>query len=276
MTNVANKQIGYETMAVIFIDILGTKNNTGFDHKYAIHRIFHGEARLNERRREIHSNFDRYVWDFSDCAYFIYKRKQGCKLPDMRMLEIAMYNTSLSVLRIINEGYLVRGGIAVGDAFVDELGFFGPAIEEAYLNESDKKRNRMPLILLDDKLGEDFQAYVKSARDPGNDPDNIIKQQLIEEMYSHDIPNLVEYEDGKYFLNIFYHMEGFGPILNMENVSLSLAQIKENFAKAYDDNVRVDTEQGVQNKWNWMKEYLARKHNRLNPNVVSGTFSSIL
>ena len=38
----------YRKMVVIFVDLLGTKNNKRFEDKFFIHRLFHGEARTNE------------------------------------------------------------------------------------------------------------------------------------------------------------------------------------------------------------------------------------
>ena len=129
----------YQKMAVIFIDLLGTKNNKNFEDKFLIHRIFHGEALANEKRNMQHVIYERKVYSFSDCAYIFYYYKPGIeehRKNDMNLVYIAMYNTSLSLLRIMNAGYLVRGGIAFGDAYFDELGFFGPAVEEAYGLES--------------------------------------------------------------------------------------------------------------------------------------------
>ena len=52
----------YEKMVVIFVDLLGTKNN----------RLFHSEVKANENRKHEHVIYDRNVYIFSDCAYFFY------------------------------------------------------------------------------------------------------------------------------------------------------------------------------------------------------------
>ncbi len=43
----------YRKMVVIFVDLLGTKNNKRFEDKLLIHRLFHGEAKINEQRNLI-------------------------------------------------------------------------------------------------------------------------------------------------------------------------------------------------------------------------------
>lgn len=67
----------YQKMAVIFIDLLGTKNNKKFEDKLLIHRIFHEEALANEKRNMQHVIYERKVYSFSDCAYIFYYYKPG-------------------------------------------------------------------------------------------------------------------------------------------------------------------------------------------------------
>lgn len=67
----------YRKMVVIFVDLLGTKNNTNFQDKYLIHRLFHGEFKTNEKRNASHVAYDRKVYSFSDCAYFFYFYKDS-------------------------------------------------------------------------------------------------------------------------------------------------------------------------------------------------------
>lgn len=62
----------YEKMVVIFVDLLGTKNNKKYDDNLFIHRLFHSEVKANENRKHEHVIYDRNVYIFSDCAYFFY------------------------------------------------------------------------------------------------------------------------------------------------------------------------------------------------------------
>lgn len=179
---------GYQNMVVIFVDLLGTRNNKKYEDKYLIHRIFHSEAKNNEKRNLNHVIYDRKVFSFSDCAYFIYYYKHGIednRKDDMRLLQVAMYNTSISLLRILNAGYLVRGGIAFGSAYFDELGFFGPAIEQAY--ELESQYADIPIIALTPEMGKQYCDWEKK-----NTSDTI-------NLLMTNSPTLVENDKDKFF-----------------------------------------------------------------------------
>lgn len=49
----------YEKMVVIFVDLLGTKNNKKYDDNLFIHRLFHSEVKANENRKHEHVIYDR-------------------------------------------------------------------------------------------------------------------------------------------------------------------------------------------------------------------------
>lgn len=106
-----------------------------FDEKFAVHRVFHEEVQNNEARKDAnpHVIYTRTLRSFSDCVFVLYSYKDGIaddRKNDLNLLYIALYNTSLSIIRIMNAGFLVRGGASLGDAFIDELGFFGSAVED--------------------------------------------------------------------------------------------------------------------------------------------------
>lgn len=265
----------YDKMVVIFIDLLGTKNNKKFKDKFLIHRLFHGEARTNEERNLSHVIYERKVFSFSDCAYFFYYYKDGVddsRKDNMQLLQIAMSNTSISLLRILNAGYLVRGGITFGDAYFDELGFFGPAVEEAYQLESNYAD--IPIIALSPILGKNFYSWEESKTDM-----NIIDLLMTSR------PMLVERTDDKYFLNIFYQLETFMPSLSLESENVDIDNIKQNLFRVIsrDKDIYKDIQSShkknkstIYEKLDWMEKYLKSKHNRLNTNIVSGGFSGIM
>lgn len=251
----------YKEMVVIFVDLLGTKNNTKFEDKLFIHQIFHGEAKMSETRNLDHVIYDRKVFSFSDCAYFFYHYKDGIedsRKNNMKLIQTAMFNTSLSLLRILNAGYLVRGGISFGLAYFDELGFFGPAVEEAYKLESEDAQ--YPMILLNQKLGKEFYEWDTSQ----------IDMNFVNEIMT-SVPLLIEKEKdtGKYFLNIFYQVEAFGSTLQLETEKVDIEIIKQNLNTTiskdkllYKENVRVCS------KLEWMEKYLELKHSQLRDGVV--------
>lgn len=264
----------YRKMVVIFVDLLGTKNNVEFNDKFFIHRLFHEEVRMNEKRNQNHVIYDRKVYSFSDCAYFFYYYKEGIedsRKDDMRLLQIAMYNTSISLLRILNSGYLVRGGIAFGDAYFDELGFFGPAVEEAYMLESNYAD--VPMLAMNPSLGKLFYEWEESVTD-----------MHVCDFLMTSRPLLVEKDKDKYFLNIFYQLES-APQLRLEKESVNINDIKQTLQnvilrdkeKYKNRHVEVGRKRAtIYEKLDWFEKYLLTKHCRLRQDVVEGAFCGVM
>lgn len=265
----------YSKMVVIFVDLLGTKNNKRFEDKFLIHRLFHGEARTNEQRNLNHVIYDRKVYSFSDCAYFFYFYKDGIedsRKDDMKLIQIAMYNTTISLLRILNAGYLVRGGITFGEAYFDELGFFGPAVEEAYGLECSYAD--VPMVALSPELGKKFYDWEESQTN----------MELVNLLMT-SRPMLVEREDEKYFLNIFYQLEAGSPALALEDGYVEINQIKNHLynvilrdkEKYKDAQVSHEKRKAtIYEKLDWIEKYLQTKHNRIRTEIVSGTYSGVV
>ncbi len=265
----------YRKMVVIFVDLLGTKNNKRFEDKFLIHRLFHGEAKTNEQRNLDHVIYDRKVYSFSDCAYFFYYYKDGIeehRKDDMKLIQIAMSNTAISLLRILNAGYLVRGGITFGDAYFDELGFFGPAVEEAYGLESSYAD--VPMIALSPQLGKKFYEWEEAET-----------SMEIVNLLMTSRPMLVEKESNKYFLNIFYQLEAFSTELVLENDRVELDEIKRNIYRVisrdkekYKDKQAAKEERKatIYEKLDWFEKYLQTKHNRMNLDIISGAYSGVV
>lgn len=270
-----NEMDAYQKMAVIFIDLLGTKNNKRFEDKLLIHRIFHEEARANEKRNMQHVIYERKVYSFSDCAYIFYYYKPGIeddRKNDMNLVYIAMYNTSLSLLRIMNAGYLVRGGIAFGDAYFDELGFFGPAVEEAYGLESGYAD--VPIVALEPKLGKAVSDW----------EDSQTSQELVKLLMT-SRPRVVEYSDGKYFMNPFYSLERAQTLI-LESGSIEMDEVKQNLYRIIArDKVKYGNQKSpsrpeekkatIYEKLDWFEQYMHTKHLRLKPEHAPGSFSQI-
>lgn len=265
----------YRKMVVIFVDLLGTKNNKRFEDKFLIHRLFHGEAKTNEQRNLDHVIYDRKVYSFSDCAYFFYYYKDGIeehRKDDMKLIQIAMSNTAISLLRILNAGYLVRGGITFGGAYFDELGVFGPAVEEAYGIESSYAD--VPMIALSPQLGKKFYEWEEAET-----------SMEIVNLLMTSRPMLVEKESNKYFLNIFYQLEAFSTELVLENDRVELDEIKRNIYRVilrdkekYKDiqAAKEERKATIYEKLDWFEKYLQTKHNRMNLDIISGAYSGVV
>lgn len=251
----------YKDMVVIFVDLLGTQNNSRFEDKLFIHEVFHSEARVNESRNLNHVIYDRKVYSFSDCAYFFYFYKDGIeesRKDDMKLINIAMFNTSISLLRFLNAGYLVRGGVTFGKAYFDELGFFGPAVEEAFRLENNYAK--VPIVALDPNLGREFSRW--------NLTNNMTSRpMLVENGNFKEDDKIIE----KYFLNIFYQLE-LNQSLHLETEKVELPIISQRLLEIIEsDKVKYRKDIKVYSKLVWMEEYLKTKQNqnRLKTGMVS-------
>lgn len=248
----------YEDMIVIFLDILGSKEMSSFDEKYKIHRIFHESVKqsqdLQETKEKEHVAYTRKLFSFSDCAYVFYKYK-----PDMedsrkdlnKLFRVALLNTSLMTLRLLNEGYLVRGGVTYGSAYFDELSFFGPAVERAYLIES--KMAITPRILIDQHFGEqvflDENKIYENSFGPSSPHYNFLPKRSY-------IPTIVSPDQTEYILNVLYILEMEGSI-NLGDTLVKHCELKINVTsnlliqiEKHKDNINITR------KLLWKKKYI--------------------
>jgi hypothetical protein len=87
--------------------------------------------------------------------------------------------------------------VSLGEGYYDELGCFGPAIEEAYLLESSKANGAIyPTIKLHDSLGAFLFEYESGVR-----------EQFDVNKYLSPRPFILKQDNG-YFVNLFYGIEG--------------------------------------------------------------------
>jgi hypothetical protein len=238
-------------MAVIFVDILGTQFMDEFEQKHFIHRLFHEEVELAKERQKTlsHVVYDRKLYSFSDCAYFFYFYKDGIeekRKNDDNLCFIAAFNASLTILKLMKHGFLVRGGIAFGDTYLDDLGFFGPAVERAHKIES--KEAIYPRIMFDSEIGKSVYNWERSQE----------KEPIMVELMKH-IPSLVENDDDTYCLNSFYQLE-LSPSFDMQGIPVHLQDVVD----ALENKIKVDRDKFSDNecimkKLDWMENKLLSK-----------------
>ena len=193
----------YHKSLVIFIDILGTKDNNNFDSLFKVNKLFRKLTKEQEeqdnKEHNLHRIYKRTIFSFSDCAYIIYDYKDGIeenRKNDTILSWVALYNTVYMLQKLIKEGYVFRGGITFGDVYYDknENIVFGPAIVEAYELESKYAKN--PRVLIQDSLAIKILEYQ-------NDKENIcpgissINCEIINK----------DFEDSKYYINYFNNID---------------------------------------------------------------------
>jgi len=266
----------YEDMIVIFLDILGSKEMSSFEEKYKIHRIFHESVKhsqdLQDSEGKEHVAYTRKLFSFSDCAYIFYKYK-----PDIdesrkelnKLFQVALFNTSLMTLKLLNEGYLIRGGVTYGSAYFDELSFFGPAVEDAYFLES--KKAVTPRILIEPNFGEKILHHEQVVYDEYFGPSSINHRILPKRSY---IPTIVMSDGTDFILNKLYILEMEGSI-DLGDISISHHEMKENVMSNISDKIeKYKADDKITKKLIWMKNYI--ESSKLSLEFSSSSFTQLV
>ena len=159
----------FKECLVIFIDILGTRDNNSFESLYEINSLFRNlikeQEMIDNYDINMHRIYKRTVFSFSDCCYIIYDYKDGIeedKKDYIKLSWVALYNTNYMLERLISKGYFFRGGIKFGNIFYDkkENMIFGPAISEAY--ELESKYAKYPRVLIEENLAKEILSFHNS------------------------------------------------------------------------------------------------------------------
>jgi len=259
-------------MVVIFIDVLGSKEMRDFDQKYEIHSLFHSSVKESQNRQSSenlsHVAYERKLFSFSDCAYIVYYYKEGIeeqRKDESKLIQVALYNTSILLTKIMSKGYLVRGGATYGDAFVDHDGCFGPAVDRAY--EIESKEAIYPQVMLDDALGRtQYEFETKTQSDS-----SFI---MFNKMTRDRVARIANKLDDKYFLNIFYHIE-MERTLSYDGEEISIDTVKEVLLnKIEGDLIACRDDERVIKKLVWFKEYVTNLSCCLKDDQI--TFSTTL
>lgn len=217
--------------------------------------MFHTSVRESQDRQNSkhlsHVSYDRKLFSFSDCAFITYFYKENideARKDERALLQVTLYNTSILLTKIASRGYIVRGGISYGDAFVDHDECFGPAVEEAYLLES--KFANYPRVLLSETAGRlqyDFETEIQSSP----------KVLQFKTMIKNGVAQIVNCDDKQFYLNIFYHLEMEGE-LNYDGEIITLREIKSVIIKKVDaDLSRHKGNAKIKEKLLWLKAYVS-------------------
>lgn len=243
----------YDDMIIIFLDILGTKDTQEFKTMFNIHSTFHTEM-LNHQERQNnlpHVKYLRESRSFSDCAYLIYKLKEGTERSEENLLNLfytALYNSTISILQFYSRGFLVRGGATIGKAYTDELGFFGPGINQAYTLED--KIARVPRVVLNKELGEKL-SLIEEMRIQNANP------LILDLMNPKRVLLIQKDEDGEYFLNIFYQLQISGAIYDPQGFQLEFSKILDTLETKIENELIVnEANEKIVEKLTWMQKYL--------------------
>ncbi len=157
-----------------FLDILGFKEILkSNDHT----RILEFHRLLREGRSILEGPVDEAGWfdrDFHALTSFTDNIALGFPIQDDGEMESGMVFERVArfQLQMVLRGFFVRGGVAVGEAYIDDLAVYGPALLEAYNGESELARD--PRIVLTESakaLVVEHLAYYGNA---GHAPQNSV------------------------------------------------------------------------------------------------------
>jgi hypothetical protein len=118
-------------------------------------------------------------------------------------------------LEMVNRGFFIRGAIAVGDLYMDDITVFGQGFLNAYDGES--KYARDPRIILTESAQEAVMSHVKYYSNPS---------------YSPQARDLYKDADGQFFLNylegVLIAEEELGPYFDVLASHKSVIEAKLN------------------------------------------------
>ncbi len=279
----------FKTMAVAYIDVLGTKALETFEEQNDISKIFHTAIDEEERRGTPNKKCSRWSFSFSDCAFIIYTQN---KQTDSRLtyydkddeyyypLIALLTNLPLTILQYYNRGFLVRGGIAIGDGFVsnDHRRFFGKVFADS--SQFDKT-GYPPFICIDKELAEKINSIMEKCHkrcveDAQKKTPEVFKELQLEGLY--DYYPYFEKVGDNYIFNVFHnymtHITALAGNKYIENEETFYNDFKNkcktNVENAPNDNVKA--------KWETMLQFLAEKElfiNKQLANRVRGFFCSL-
>lgn len=229
------KEESYFKGIAVFIDLLGTKSNeNNFKESLKINRIFKRKTEILNDPNIFDTNFEKKVVTFSDCAYLLYREKDANigKLGYTVLHDIAELS-----MKFLNKGVIFRGGISTGNLYFDsENIFFGPAVNEAYMIES--QISIYPRICISEELTNDINKFTKELERKRINVNKILKKDI----------------DNKYYLNIFASTED-GLKLSFENkCGEILEKIKSNIdlkISEYRENKK------IYEKYKWLSKYIS-------------------
>lgn len=256
----------YKKMVAIFLDVIGYKNITDFSKKYELHRLFHEEVAIHARRQNDipHVIYDRKVFGFSDCAYFFFYYKDGIedhRKNDVNLSYIAAYNVSQTILRLMSKGFLARGGVAFGDVFIDELGFFGPAVERAH--EIESKEAFYPRLQFDHDIGKEIFEW---------EHDQLRVDKNLASMFT-ETPFVSEMEQDSFFVNPFFVLQRSGELI-ADSETLTIESVKRTVIERVNEDLENYAEDSrVTKKLEWLGGYVTNKKQLLREDVEPFSFS---
>jgi len=254
----------YNEGIAIFIDILGTKGReNNFEELLNINKIFREKTSILKKQNILDSknDFERSVFSFSDCAFFLYKKNKNSTMTIEEIAFLAFNDINEISLKLLNQNIIFRGGIASGELyFDDDRIFFGPTVNKA--NQIEEKISKSPRICVENKIAIKVIEHMNNLS-----PE---KRILNGSVLNKDL------NDNNFFINLFNLTEIGIKILDERKLGDILQKTKNECNK----NLKIYIgNKHVREKYEWLSEYLANVQigQEIKSSIISnGIFTSIV
>lgn len=242
----------HKEIVVAFIDLLGTKARNIADAE-KIYVLFQNFLQRNEeRQKNFHRSYSRKCWFFSDCAYMVYFQNESSEeVSNFEVLRPMLENLSIELLKFWDEGFLVRGGIAIGEGcfHTDKQIFCGDAFNKA---SSFDTTGLPPCIFLSPELAKGFGQALHEAEE--------IRRLTIDPMFIDrtSFPEYILRDDDRYFLNALYYLEDIDISAGVDDRMIHPAQYLQKMSSYFEEQIwsaRAYDRKSVAEKWEWMRNY---------------------
>lgn len=230
------KGVQYEQRVVAFVDILGFKEiiRSSQNNPDLVRRIF---SALDVRKDDwaamyaaevgltkVPADFDDRFHSFSDFITMSVR-------PEIEEIGLLIYSIFKVCRQLLGQGFLSRGGIAIGDLYhrdgSDSEGteepsmIFGPAFIDAYLFESSHADG--PRVILQNKLWQKIDDYRKTN-----------KSTKLAKFFEVHLPRA---DDGPAFIDLFVDFHDNIFYDGDKNLNTEIEGIHRHICKALDESI---------------------------------------
>ena len=220
----------YQKAIVVYFDILGFKKSVynSLSNSEEFKKLKDLFIIINEEKRE-HKNkaTSKKVIFASDSIFYIYLLKNN-DLPSI------IWDISYIQAKIIDSGYLIRGGISFGDVCLIDDNAFGPAINEAVALE--KTAEGWPMIKFSNQF---FFHYIENSKNM-----NFFQSDGVE----HD------FEDAKTYLKRNLDYIWISHIQNDENDIMIPNEQTKTVLKQLIDKYKNNSDESISSKYIWLEK----------------------
>lgn len=229
----------------LFLDILGVtqeiifneRNSTSDDHFNRLYKVFVDASKA--LRHESDDDVKYYSTILYQCKLFTDNIVIGCPLDVFPQLDhedtfgYIIKDIIQAQLKLVLNGYFIRGGWSFGSLYMDENMIYGEALIDAYKHEKDAV---FPRIILSERVNYFVDAQLKYYAEP-----------FIAPHYSH----LLKDENGVLFINYLYDL-----VINEDGYQHVFKDELMIHKKLILDNIQnYKEDEKIQAKYNWAADY---------------------